>query len=69
MCDFCVQHAASLTLGSAAEAAAGELRRVNSAGRLPAVQQLQAGARRERRNSFSEIRSWEGLQVGLQTPV
>lgn len=35
-----MQHAASLTLRSAAEEAAGELRRVNSAGRVPAAQQL-----------------------------
>jgi hypothetical protein len=44
------QHAASLTVGAAAAEA-------------PGLKLLQAAARRERRNSFSEIYSWEGLQV------
>ena len=56
------QHAASLTVGAAAAEAPG-LRRSNSASRLAAAALLQAAARRERRNSFSEIYSWEGLQV------
>jgi hypothetical protein len=56
------QHAASLTVGAAAAEAPG-LKRSTSASRLAAAALLQAAARRERRNSFSEIYSWEGLQV------
>lgn len=63
LCDL--QHAASLTVGAAATETPG-LRRSNSASRLAAAALLQAAARRERRNSFSEIYSWEGLQVTLQ---
>lgn len=59
------QHAALLTLRAAAETTTSELRRVNSAGKVPALHQLQSGARRERRNSFSEFYSWEGLQVRI----
>jgi hypothetical protein len=63
------QHAASLTVGAAAVEAPG-LQRSTSASRLAAAALLQAAARRERRNSFSEIYSWEGLQVTLlETPI
>ncbi len=59
------QHAASLTVRTAAAAvAASELRRTFSAGRMHGGgSEPNSRGSRERRYSFSEMRSWEGLQV------
>ena len=69
-----MQHAASLTLRTAASVfAASELRRTNSVGRLHRASDGGGGGARggrERRYSFSEMRSWEGLQVrGCPVPM